>query len=348
MESEPSISTAAAAGLIPSGDIGFLGRDLDREERGTVLEDLYFENDRRVPYLYRYTALMVFSAGIAALGLMNDSAAVVIGAMLVAPLMTPIMAFASAVIQTWSKRAFESFVIVATGAFLAIAVGWLTSLIIPRIGPDSPLPEQVLARTSPNLADLGIALLAGAAGAYVTVRTEAGSALPGVGIAVALVPPLATVGITLGAGRGELALGALLLFITNFAAITLAAGLMFAFAGFVPPRERFKQRALGVTITAVLVLAVAIPLGFNSYVKVERSEAEVVVVRAVRDWDPALEVQKVVLDDKTDPLTVLVVVSGTSMEANVNDLANEIVRVTDEAIELQLLFEPVTIVTATP
>ncbi len=68
----------------------------------------------------------------------------------------------------------------------------------------------------------------------------------------------------------------------------------------------------------------------------------------MRDWDPALEVQKVVLDDKTDPLTVLVVVSGTSMEANVNDLANEIVRVTDEAIELQLLFEPVTIVTATP
>ncbi len=266
MESEPSISTAAAAGLIPSGDIGFLGRDLDREERGTVLEDLYFENDRRVPYLYRYTALMVFSAGIAALGLMNDSAAVVIGAMLVAPLMTPIMAFASAVIQTWSKRAFESFAIVATGAFLAIAVGWLTSLIIPRIGPDSPLPEQVLARTSPNLADLGIALLAGAAGAYVTVRTEAGSALPGVGIAVALVPPLATVGITLGAGRGELARGALLLFITNFAAITLAAGLMFAFAGFVPPRERFKQRALGVAVTAVLVLAVAIPLGFNSFV----------------------------------------------------------------------------------
>ena len=123
---------------------------------------------------------------------------------------------------------------------------------------------------------------------------------------------------------------------------------MFAFAGFVPPRERFKQRALGVTVTAVLVLAVAIPLGFNSFYKIERSEAEVVVVRAVRDWDPALEVQKVVLDDKTDPLTVLVVVSGTSMEANVNDLANEIVRVTDEAIELQLLFEPVTIVTATP
>jgi hypothetical protein len=105
---------------------------------------------------------MLFSAGIAALGLMNDSAAVVIGAMLVAPLMTPIMAFASALIQTWSRRAFESFLIVVAGAFLGVAVGWLTSMIIPRIGPDTPLPEQVLARTSPNLVDLGIALLAGA------------------------------------------------------------------------------------------------------------------------------------------------------------------------------------------
>lgn len=291
---------------------------------------------------------MVISAGIAALGLMNDSAAVVIGAMLVAPLMTPIMAFASAVIQTWSRRAFESFAIVAAGAFLWIAVGWLIALIVPRISPDTPIPEQVLARTSPNLADLGIALLAGAAGAYMTVRTEAGSALPGVGIAVALVPPVATVGVTLGADRGELAFGALLLFIPNFAAITLAAGLTFAFAGFVPPRERLRQRALGVVVIAALVLAVPVPLGFNSYNKIERSQAEVVVVRAVRDWDPALTVQKVVLDDKADPLAVLVVVSVASIEANVNDLADEIDRVTDEAIELQLLFEPITIVTATP
>jgi uncharacterized membrane protein len=112
-------------------------------------------------------------------------------------------------------------------------------MIIPRMGPDTPRPEQVLARTSPNLVDLGFALLAGAAGAYVTVRTEAGSALPGVGIAVALVPPLATVGIALGADRGELTFGALLLFVTNFAAITLAAGLTFALTGFTPPRERF-------------------------------------------------------------------------------------------------------------
>lgn len=348
MEKTPELSAAALSGIIPSGDIGFIGRDLDREQRGTVLDELYFEGDRRRPYLYRYTALMLFSAGIAALGLMNDSAAVVIGAMLVAPLMTPIMAFASALIQTWSRRVLESFLIVVSGAFLGISVGWVTSLIIPRIGPDTPLPEQVLARTSPNLADLGIALLAGAAGAYVTVRTEAGSALPGVGIAVALVPPLATVGITLGAERGELAFGALLLFVTNFAAITLAAGLTFAFAGFTPPRERLRQRAFGLVATTLLVLAVAVPLGFNSYYKIERSQAEVVVVRAVNDWDPALTVQKVILDPKSDPTTVVVVVSGATMEENPAGLAAEIASATDEAIELQLIFEPVTKITANP
>lgn len=342
------MTSAAAAGVITSGDIGFIGRNLDREQRSTVLNELYFEDDRRGPYLYRYTALMLFSSGIAALGLMNDSAAVVIGAMLVAPLMTPIMAFASALVQTWSRRLFESFSIVIAGAFLGISVGWLTSMIIPRIGPDTPLPEQVLARTSPNLADLGIALLAGAAGAYVTVRSEAGSALPGVGIAVALVPPLATVGITLGADRGELAFGALLLFVTNFAAIALAAGLTFALAGFIPPKERLRQRTFGLIATTLLVLAVAIPLGLNSVYKIERSQAEVVVVRAVRDWDPALDVQKVILDVKTEPMTVLVVVSGTTMDENAADLADEVARAVDEAIELQLVFEPVTKVIANP
>ena len=112
MESEPSISTAATAGLIPSGDIGFLGRDLDREERGTVLDDLYFEDDRRVPYLYRYAALMVFSAGIASLGLMNDSAAgrdrCNVGC---AVDDTDYGVLPQRSFKTWSKRAFESFAI---------------------------------------------------------------------------------------------------------------------------------------------------------------------------------------------------------------------------------------------
>jgi len=192
---------AVARSLVPSGKIGFRGRNLDFDERSRILDALFFEGERRIPYLWQFIALMVFSSSIASLGLMNDSTAVVIGAMLVAPLMTPIMAAAAALVQTWTMRLIESVAIVAGGAALGVVLGWLSTVFIPRIGSDTPLPSEVLSRTTPNLADLGIAIFAGAAGAYVTVRSEAGSALPGVGIAVALVPPLATVGITLGADR---------------------------------------------------------------------------------------------------------------------------------------------------
>lgn len=102
--------------LAPRGKIGFRGRNLDLEERSRTLDHLFFDGDRRIPYLRRFSVLMVFAASIASLGLMNNSAAVVIGAMLIAPLMTPIMSFAAALVQTWTKRQFEALLIVSVGA----------------------------------------------------------------------------------------------------------------------------------------------------------------------------------------------------------------------------------------
>ena len=132
---------------------------------------------------------------------------------------------------------------VGIGALVAIAVGVVVSFISPSLRTDLPLPSELLARTNPNLIDLCIALAAGAAGGFVAVRTEASGALPGVGIAVALVPPLATVGICLGLGELGLALGALLLFSTNFVAIVLAAGLVLTGAGFAAFRDEEGERS---------------------------------------------------------------------------------------------------------
>ena len=87
--------------LVPTCRIGFQGRNLSLEERSRVLDELNFEGDRRSPYLWRFFALIVSSSSIAAMGLINDSAAVVIGAMLVAPLLTPIMALSAAVAEGW-------------------------------------------------------------------------------------------------------------------------------------------------------------------------------------------------------------------------------------------------------
>lgn len=334
--------------LVPRGKLGTLGRDLDLEQRSRILDVLFFEGDRRVPYLFRFAALMVFSSSIAALGLMNDSTAVVIGAMLIAPLMTPIMAFAAALVQTWTHRLLESFAIVAGGAVLGIAMGWLWTELIPRIGPDSPVPAEVMARTAPNLADLGIAILAGAAGAYVTVRSEAGSALPGVGIAVALVPPLASVGVTLAADRTDLARGALLLFLTNFAAIALAAGLTFALAGFVPPRERIRRRALSLAGAALVVVAMMVPLASNTSTKLQRSVFTADAARAVEQWAPDLRVEEIEVDPKQSPKRITIVVTGSQLSGDTDELAATLAAVRGEPIEMELVFVPQISIIAEP
>ena len=334
--------------LVPRGKMGTLGRDLDLEKRSQILDVLFFEGVRRKPYIYRFVTLMVFSSSIAALGLMNDSTAVVIGAMLVAPLMTPIMAFAAALVQTWTKRIVESFAIVASGALLGIAMGWLWTQFVPRVGADSPVPSEVMARTAPNLADLGIAILAGAAGAYVTVRSEAGSALPGVGIAVALVPPLASVGVTLAADRNDLARGALLLFLTNFAAIALAAGVTFALAGFVPPRERLRQRALGLAAAVVFVLAMAVPLASNTATKLQRSNFTVEAARAFEAWDSELRLEEVQVDPKQTPRRVTIIVTGTELSGDPDELAATLAETRGERIEMELVFIPQVSVIAEP
>jgi uncharacterized hydrophobic protein (TIGR00271 family) len=310
--------------LIPSGEFGVRGRELSLEERARILDELFFEDDRRVPYLWRFATLIVLSSSIAGLGLLNDSGAVVIGAMLVAPLMTPILGLAAATVQAWTARQLESLAIIASGALLAVAVGWIAVRLLPEVDEDVTLPGELLARTAPNLLDLGIALAAGAAGGYVLVRKEAGSALPGVGIAVALVPPLVTVGVTLGLGRTDLTDGALLLFLTNLACITLAAGLVFSFAGFVPRLDRVftrRGRWVSFTISGVVVLAVAIPLAAYTAIQWSEGRTRDRVDEIVAEWDPTLTLDAVEVDHSASPLAVSIAVSGPEQPGDPDTLA---------------------------
>ena len=308
--------------MTPTGAIGFEGQDLSAEDRGGLLADLYFEGERRIPYLWRFAALTTFSAAIAAMGLISDSAAVVIGAMLIAPLMTPIMALSAAVVQAWPRRQLESLVIILGGAALSVAVGWCVAALTPLVGPEAALSGEVLARTQPALIDLGIAIVAGAAGAYITVRREASSALPGVGIAVALVPPLAAVGIAWNAGRSHEAVGAALLFATNLAAITLAGGLTFVFAGFLTSPSRVRERRLATLITVGLVLAISIPLAANSVRVVRRSDYARTGADAVMEWNPDLEVTRVDVDTRESPVRFDIDVAGAgSDDHEIDDLA---------------------------
>lgn len=178
--------------------------------------------------------------------------------------MSPVLAVAAAMVSGWPVRQGRFFTVVAVTSAGSVFLAWaVTELLLPD---STPISSEILARTSPSVIDLGIALAAGAAGAYATVRKEVGGALPGVAVAVALVPPLATVGVTFALGRADLAWGALLLYLTNLAGIVLIGALVFLLTGFAPRLqvigEERRVRA-GIVTAAVAVIAVSIPLGIH-------------------------------------------------------------------------------------
>lgn len=174
-----------------------------------------------------YYILVMLSTIIATYGMLANSTAVVIGAMLVAPLMAPIFGIALALVtgnQRLLRRAMISEVL---GVLLAVALGAAIGLLPLRaaFGP------EVVARTQPTLYDIIIALASGLAGAYALLDEKVSPALPGVALAVALMPPLATCGLCLSAGRYDWALGAFLLFLANFLAIEIVAAVVFTAFG---------------------------------------------------------------------------------------------------------------------
>ncbi|NHZ72220.1 MAG: DUF389 domain-containing protein, partial [Aquificales bacterium] len=230
-----------------------------------------------------YYMLISLSAMIASLGLIANSAAVVIGAMLVAPLMSPIIGSGLAIVLGDARFLRRSIGAVMQGAGLAILVGMIAGLL----ALNQPLSHEVLSRTQPSLLDLAIALFSGLAAAYALCRSDAAGALPGVAIAAALVPPLSAVGVTLTVSlvnvlqnngqavaqvidinQFRMPLGALLLFTTNFIAISFAAALMFLILGYRPTaarkeRKRLQTRAFRASI--ILLVLVSFLLAFSTY-----------------------------------------------------------------------------------
>jgi uncharacterized hydrophobic protein (TIGR00271 family) len=190
-----------------------------------------------------YWLELVFSAGIATLGLVLNSPAVVIGAMLISPLMGPILAaglaLAAGDLYLGIKSVVNLLASVAGAVVFSAAIVWLLPFHAPT--------AEILSRTQPNLLDLGVAVFSGLAGSVVVCRGGGGggvTALPGVAIAVALMPPLCTVGFGVGSGFvGSIISGASLLFVTNLAAIVASAFLVFLLVRMDAPdvREEIDQ-----------------------------------------------------------------------------------------------------------
>lgn len=218
-----------------------------------------------------FFVLIVLAATIAGLGLLQNSPAVIIGAMLVAPLMSPILSMAMSIVQGNLRLLRLGAESTTKGIFVAISVGIAVTLISPLRAPTN----EILARTQPTLLDLVVALASGAAAGYALSRKELSAALPGVAIAAALVPPLCVVGYGTATAQLRIAGGALLLFNTNLSAIVLAAAVVFLLLGFRPQRaERRQQLRRGLVVSILSLLLISIPLGFVSSASVRQIDRQ--------------------------------------------------------------------------
>ena len=191
---------------------------------------------------------MLLSTLLALLGLFANSVAVVIGAMLLAPLMSPIISNSMGLLRGDEKLISQSMKKIALGVSLTLLASSILTLLLPQM----ELSHEIKARIHPNLIDLGVAVFSGIAAAYSKSHRELLNNLAGVAIAVALVPPLVTAGI--GLGRGELYIfeGAFLLFVTNLFGIMVAAVVTFQFLGFSNTVKSKKRVLLIFTILALL------------------------------------------------------------------------------------------------
>lgn len=175
-----------------------------------------------------FWTMLTLAGVIATAGVLADSTATVIGAMIIAPLSTPIMGIALGIVKRERVRAGR---FVALGAVVVVLIGVLATVLIPG-GIDLQGNSQITGRTSPTILDLVAAIATGIAGAVGLSRRDVAAVLPGVAIAISLVPPLAVVGVCLGEGAVTMALGALLLFVSNLVALVLAGTIIFAALGY--------------------------------------------------------------------------------------------------------------------
>ncbi len=207
-----------------------------------------------------FVGMLGLASAIASLGLMQDSPAVVIGSMLLAPLMTPMIGLGLALAQADKRMLRQCGKSIGLGFLLTLAVSYLIGLITPS---GETLPAEVLARGGPNVLDLLIAVFAAAAATFAMARPNIAGAIAGVAIATALVPPVCAVGISLAHGALGNAFGAAALFFTNLVAIIVMSSFTFSLLGVTASRALPRRRRvahLGRVALVLLLLVLAGPL----------------------------------------------------------------------------------------
>ena len=221
---------------------------------------------------------LALAAVVATGGIAAASTAVVIGAMLIAPLMSPMLGCALAIVSGRPRAAVRTLLVTVAGVALCIGIAAAVGAVAP-VSVNTATNQEVLARVTPRLIDLMAALA--------LVRDDIPDAVPGIAISASLVPPLCVVGVALQAGDIEAARGSMLLFVANFFAIQLMCCAVFAALGLgrrVRSERAGRMRAAWYALTAVGALMVAVPLAVTSWNVIEASAQERAVAEITVAW----------------------------------------------------------------
>ncbi|RUM68784.1 MAG: TIGR00341 family protein [Sulfurospirillum sp.] len=226
-----------------------------------------------------FVVLMILSTILATVGLFLNSSSVVIGAMLLAPLMQPIVSYAMGLLRFDMDLFWQGLRSVTIGILLVLGTSFLLAWLLPF----QTVTSEIAGRLHPTLLDLIVAIVSGIAAAYAKNNQKIIGSLAGVSIAVALVPPISTAGIGLGWSEWAIFQNAFLLFLTNFAGIVFAAALTFMVLGFSP----VKRAKNGLFLSTVTLLLISVPLYFSFALMVKDAKIK-----------EKLEQKQFVLDDR--------------------------------------------------
>ncbi|MGA7148434.1 MAG: TIGR00341 family protein [Microbacterium sp.] len=232
-----------------------------------------------------FMIMLTLSGLIAIAGVLTDSTATVIGAMIIAPLGTPILGIGLGIVTGHLSLVVRSILWVLIGLAVVVVLGLVFSIFVST--PESlATNSQVTGRTSPSLMDLIAALATGFAGGFAMCRKDLSTVLPGVAIAISLVPPLGVVGVCAGQGLWGDALGALVLFLSNVLALVIAGTIVFTMGGYArePGSSRTANRRRAYTVVTVLAVVVALPLAANSIATIALARWSVTIQDLTSQW----------------------------------------------------------------
>lgn len=270
-----------------------------------------------------FYVLLILATVISTFGLLMNNAAVIIGAMLIAPLMEPILGLSFSSLTRNGPFVVRSTVTLLSGILLAVLVSYLLSLPFPNLS----ISDEVLARIKPSLLDLFVALATGFVAGYAKVRKHLSGTLYGVSVSISLLPPLCVVGIGLATSRSEIYMGASLLFLTNLISI-LCSGVL----AFLLIRLSHRQKSLkSLILPGASLLLLAIPLSFSLYTIQQKKTLEAELTRILRQDTytfKAMDILSIETDMFSKPVTLVVTVRGKE-----TDISPKQVRLVEESLQ---------------